>query len=1136
MYSCAGDVILSPSDLNGFLACRHLTELDRLVAAGKLDRPVGDRAEAAVLSRRGEEHERRELARLEGEGLEVVRVPPPGPGPEALAAAEAVTVDAMRAGAEVIYQASFFDGRWRGCADFLRRVAAPTGLGGWGYEVADAKLARRATSDALLQLCNYSEHVARIQGCWPRRMEVVTGDGDRQWVPVVDVLSYYRAAKRRLEDAVDGPPLELYPDPVAHCGRCPWGSECSRRRRDDDHLSLVAGMRSDSRVKLGRSGVTTVAQLATHPVGVPVRGMGQATLERLIHQARLQLRQRADGQVHYEVLPAGGEMRGLALLPPPSPGDLFFDIEGDPWHGSGGLEYLWGVVGRAAAGEPSAYTALWAHDPHSEKAAFEAFVDRVMAGLEADPGMHVYHYAPYEVTALRKLMGRYASREAEVDRLLRGEVLVDLYRVVRHGVRISQEGYGLKKLEPLFLGSRQGDITDGGSSIVAYERWLETGDASILESLRAYNEIDCRATEALRDWLEQRRLELAARAGQEPPRPARRDGVPSAALAEAEAATESLAARLVAGVPDDPDRRSPEASAAWLLAQLLAWHRREAKPEWWAWYDRLVRSDEELLDDHHSVAFLRAEGPVAQVARSTVHRYRHPVQEHALSVGDHPIDPATGSPAGEVWAVDVVSGTIDLKRGRSSPAPHPSALVPQPPFDTLVLRRAVARVAAAVAEHGIGAGAPYRAVTDLLAGRPPAVAGHAAGHPLRREGEEPLAAARRIVPRLAGGCLPVQGPPGSGKTFAGAALVVDAVRRGQRVGVTGPSHKAITNLVEAVCRRSKAVGLPVRVLQCSPEESRASADQVGPVAAGDVEQALAVSDADVVAGTSWLFAREELAGSLDLLVVDEAGQSSLANVVAVAGSARDMVLLGDPQQLGQPSRGVHPTGAEASALGHVLGERSTVPPSRGLFLHRSFRMHPDICRFVSEMAYDGQLEADASCEKQLVGEGPLLAGAGLRWLPGAHHGNRIRSEEEVAAVVAAVSALLGRPFTDHHGEQRPLAVDDVLVIAPFNAHVARLAAALPAGARVGTVERFQGQEAPVVVYSMAASSADDAGRGIDFLCSLNRLNVAVSRARALAVLVCSPALLESRCRRPGQLRLVNALCRFVELATPVPWP
>jgi uncharacterized protein len=255
---------------------------------------------------------------------------------------------------------------------------------------------------------------------------------------------------------------------------------------------------------------------------------------------------------------------------------------------------------------------------------------------------------------------------------------------------------------------------------------------------------------------------------------------------------------------------------------------------------------------------------------------------------------------------------------------------------------------------------------------------------------------------------------------------------------------------------------------------------------------------------------------------------ALANLVALGGAAGNVVLLGDPQQLPQPTRATHPARAGRSALEHILEGHATIPAERGILLDTTWRMHPDVCRFVSDAFYDGRLHGAPSCAEQRVGPGEWTAGTGLRWIPVEHVGNKISSPEEAAEVAAGVQSLLGRRWVDEHGQDRTLGVNDILVVAPCNAHVARLKAALPAGAQVGTVDKFQGQGAAVVIFSMATSSADDMPRNLEFLFSLNRLNVAISRAQALAVLVCSPELLRARARTPQQMRLVNALCLLIE--------
>ncbi len=421
---------------------------------------------------------------------------------------------------------------------------------------------------------------------------------------------------------------------------------------------------------------------------------------------------------------------------------------------------------------------------------------------------------------------------------------------------------------------------------------------------------------------------------------------------------------------------------------------------------------------------------------------------------------------------------------------------------------------------------------------------------------------RRIAPRLDRSVLPVQGPPGSGKTYTGARMILDLLAGGKRVGVTANSHKVISNLLGAVCRAADAASAPSRAAR-QPEESRAARGPDGAAAAharatvrgiqkanaGDgcpderivqagsneaVAEALATGEANLAGGTAWLWAREEMADAVDVLVIDEAGQMSLANTLAVCQAARSLVLLGDPRQLDQPIQGVHPPGADVSALGHLLGESPTVDPSRGVFLDRTWRMHPDVCAFTTEQFYEGRLGTRPELAWQtVIGPGPL-AGHGLRFIPVEHAGNTNASVEEAARVAALVRELLDAraAWVDRESIEHRLTLADVLVVAPYNAHVAALRAALPDGARVGTVDKFQGQEAPIVLYSMATSSADEAPRGMEFLYSLHRLNVATSRARCVAAIVASPALLTPDCRTPEQMRLANPFCRFLELARP----
>jgi len=1115
-----GQLVLSPTDLTKHLACPHVTTLDLAALADSGD---GDPAHGGATTAddalnlvfgKGMEHERAYLERLSRAGLGVSEIPTRY-DVAGRVEAEQQTLAAMRAGAEVIYQATFYDGRWGGQADFLLRTDRPSDLGQWSYDIADTKLARRLKVPALLQMATYAERLAALQGVHPEFLTVVTGDGvERPW-RLADVASYARRVRDRLREAVQpSSPARLptEPVPVAHCSQCRWKTRCGDLWEAADDLSLVAGMRRGHRQTFLEAGISTVADLAGAAAGDLPHGIGRPSRERLAQQARLQLAERSTGTPAYELLPPEPGA-GLLVLPPPSPGDVYLDFEGDPFANQGaGREYLAGVWDRDGT-----FTSWWAHSFEQEQILTERLVDDLSGRLKADPGMHVYHYAAYEQTALKRLTGRHGTRESELDTLLRGERFVDLYAVVRGGIRISKPSYSIKKLEDFYWGhtrtaGSEAEVADAMTSVVEYERFLVDGDRAILDSIERYNREDVRSTHDLHEWLEDRRAELEALHGAQP-RPEVKDGAAGDDASAAEQAEAALASRL----------RDAGQS---LLAGLVGWHRREDRPRWWEFFRVGDLDDEMLVEDGSTIGGLSAPVQVGEVKSSFLWRYDFEPQDCRLSVGSGAID--VNDPhavLGTVVELDPVAGHIVLKRGKRTPPAHPRGFGPSGPINVGVLQSAIARVGAQVlaGESPLGRALLERQVPPQLISPVAPSSGAASPREQDSPGESPSELVVRVGRGLDGQVLAVQGPPGSGKTTTGAALIRALLDDGLRVGVTALSHKVINNLLTAVDRPA---------LQKWEEQDDGRPSQVTIVGANDaVVQALCGGTANLVGGTAWLWAREDLQQLVDVLVIDEAGQFSLANAVAVSSAARSMVLLGDPQQLTQPTQAVHPDGAGISALDHLLDGHDTIPADRGIFLDRTYRMHPAITAFVSQTSYDGRLASVDGCEAQRVEAGGVLSGSGLRWLPVTHHGNTSASDEEAAVVAALVGDVCGGTWCDVNGVEHRLTLDDVLVVAPYNRHVARLLDKLPAGARVGTVDKFQGQQAPVVIYSTASSSADDAPRGVDFLYDLHRLNVAVSRARALTVVVASPALLDAEVHTPEQLRAVNALCRYREEAT-----
>jgi uncharacterized protein len=1115
------------------LSCEHLVSLERSVHEGAVERTYRDDPALELLRLRGLSHEQNYLKKLEAEGRRVMSIASQAEERDAAFWARGIarSVEAMRSGADVLYQAPLSAGGYSGIADFLLRVEAPSALGAWSYEVLDAKLAADTKAATILQLCLYSELVARVQDKWPERFSVLTGSGTLESYRVADFSAYYAQTKAWFESRARDERVSTYPDPVEHCDVCAWWSSCDRKRREDDHLSLVPRISRRQRGVLGRHGVQTLTELSRLPAEPPrIEGIARVSLSRLREQARIQVEGRGLVKPKIELLPLAPKL-GLNALPEPNAGDVFLDLEGDHLAVGGGLEFLFGWVTLDAKGAP-VYESHWADDAASEKRAFERLIS-FLDGRDWDyPGFRVYHYGAYEESALKRLMYRHGVRDREVDDFLRRNLFVDIGRLTQQSLRASVESYSLKEIEKLADFSREVPPKEASR---ARKNWLLSLEIAEPASERegcqkliaAYNREDCIAVWKVRDFLEQCRAELVAN-GERLERPRPPEVEMSEGLEEYLRASQRLRQSLLGNLPSDEALLSEEQRGKRLLAGLLEFHRREDNAGAWQYFGWLKMSEQELLEDRGPIAQLMAAGISGKVKRSQSHRYNFPLQEHSIRPGSEVIDPTTNKSPGEVLAVNDSEGWLELKRGQKlAEAGHPSALLPnEQTVRTQELRQSLLRVAETVVASGLDTSSNVPLVRALLArdtiGRQPGMT----------DGD---LIAELAGPSSRGKVLAIQGPPGTGKTYSGARLIAEALRRGLRVGITAHSHRVIGNLLRELGKQ----GLPdnVRVAQAAPEGEESGVANVRAFTKnGDLAKAAVRERFELSAGTAWLWSRAELQQDpVDILVLDEAGQMSLANAVAVAPAARSLILLGDPQQLSQPQKAQHPPGAGVSVLEHLLDGSATIRPDKGLFLGQTFRLHPDVCRFTSSCFYEERLEPAPGSERQRLLANEPFAGTGLRYVPVSHEGNTSESPEEVSAVKTLLDRLLSEAprWVDSQGAERPLSLADILVVAPYNAQVQALCKALPAGARVGTVDKFQGQEAPVVIYSMATSSADDAPRGIEFVLSANRFNVAVSRARCIAMLVASPDLLRPRCRTPEQMRLANAFARFRELSTKI---
>jgi predicted RecB family nuclease len=1129
-------VMYSPSDLVAFLGCRVRTQLDRRNLDEKLLKTKDD-SSAKLISDKGLEHEAEYLNGLKAGGGKVIEIPndydtEPSAGK---------TRQAMVDGADVVFQATFFAPPWGGQADFVERCAESNGEPAGalnGYEVVDTKLARTPSPKHVLQIAAYSDYLAGMVGEEPTHMHLVLGDKSRASFRVDDYRYYYRQAVQAFDAFMaDGAP-ERYPEPNGSCGLCHWRERCEARWVADDHLSQVAGITRSQIHKLVKEGVLTLQALAESVPDLRVRKLAAESFTKLRAQAALQLKKRHTGQDHHEIL-ATDPGRGFERMPQPDAGDLFFDMEGDPLY-EDGLEYLFGFW-LVDEGEGS-FREFWGHDHEEEKVAFEQAMDFMVERLQRYPGAFIYHYNHYEVTALKRLAMRYGTREDELDDLLRQQKFIDLYKVVREGIRVSEPSYSLKNLETFYMEKRAGDVQTAAESIVIYNAWREKPEQHLLQQIADYNEIDCISTLKLRDWL------MGLRPADRPFFVGGEGLTDEKKQRQKEAADAQRELQVDLRARGNQEMDPADWAARGLVALLIGFHRREDKPKWWAHFERREKDYLDLLDDMDCLAglVLDPQVPAVPIMRSKLHTYNFAAQQTKLHAGSRVIWSELNKKLNPIHSLDIDRRQLQLKFGNKMDVPTILTLIPNEVIDNRNQIDAVRRYAAAVQGTADLRSGPYAAISSVLLREPPRVVGQKAGQPILHDGESLEAGVIRAVSNLQESHLFIQGPPGAGKTYISSKAIVALLGQGKRVGVSSNSHKAINNLLKGVEESAAEVGLNFSGVKRSdkdrPETHIAGTFIRDIFKPKDMDAAAAAGDAQLVAGTVYHFAREPVDQTLDVLFVDEAGQVALANMIAMGTAAKNIVLVGDQMQLSQPIQGAHPGQSGLSALDYLLQGAATIPPESGIFLDNTWRMNPEVCAFISDAIYEGKLQARPENAKQKLELNDdchdALQPAGIGFVSVEHEGCSQSSEEEAAALADIYRSLLQQHYVDNKGNSHAFTPADILVVTPYNAQVNLLKRVLgdvvegwtggvsrsDSDLRVGTVDKFQGQEGQVVLISMVTSGAEDLPRNIEFLFSKNRLNVAISRARCLSLVVASPRLLDIPCNTVEQMALVNTLC------------
>ena len=1122
----------------------------------------------------GLRHEQVLISKLEAQGQRIARLP--GKQNEADYAA---TKAAMAEGFDFIHQASLCNDEMRGSADLLRRIEKPSALGAWSYIPIECKLASKPKTTFLVQASAYCELLTPLLDQQPDHFELYLGGGRFQRYATDRFRAWYELLRQRYRAFRDSFDPQAVPEdmPGDHSG---WSAFIDQRLADQRDLMLVANMRQSQRLKLRGAGITTIDALVALPAGTAVMGLNPEGLNELRQQAELQLTPcDAEGRPAFRLRPVVTG-KGLSALPAADAGDIWFDMEGiqDSVAGTK-LEYLFGACYRDTPESKAAFQAWWAHSPIEEKRALEQWVDWVEARRQRYPSLRVYHYASYEKTAMRRLAQQHSTREFVIDEWLRSGLLVDLLPIVTGSIVLGEPSYSIKKVEHLYMERREAEVTNAGDSIVAYLNWQNSGEPArpgalpegspLLKDIQNYNREDCESTVQLHDWLLQLRIEQGL------------PGQPLVAGAEEKKSKEpwpleALSASLLAELPetlqsDPPATASDEVLAAqeecgprgmsWrvqrLLAQLLPFHHREAKVAWWAYFDRRNKAElspAELIDDGEAIAEARWKSVEARESKLTGADYHtfafDPSQPLKLSAGsgDWGLQleiPATGLKV-SVEMLDAERGRVTLKLpwkkrdqrragGGSDGIPEGlSSLIKVPVDITESLRESLLEQANCWLSGGQGL---PKAMLQLLE-RQPVLELVALNEAICAEPDSVISRVTAFLVGCGTVALALQGPPGTGKSTVTAEVIAQLVAKGKRVAISSNSHAAINNLLRKAKTTCEQQGFPDVVVKCSNSKTEEQLEGSGiplmPAHALTDEMA-------VVGGTTWMFCRDELSEQFDLLVIDEAGQMALANLLVMARCAKTILLVGDQQQLAQPTQADHPGDSGLSCLEYLMQGAHVVPADRGVFLATSWRMEPSLTAMVSELFYDGRLNANPANAINAISwrlpclgaTGEPLPQQGLVFEAVEHNGCSVCSEAEIDRIEQLVDALLGCSYCHAAAGQEKRGVlgpEEILVTAPYNVQVNRLQQRLGPKARVGTVDSFQGQEAPVAIHSLTASDGESAPRGLGFLLQANRLNVAISRAQCLSIVVGSPGLTTGIAKTLQEAEQINRLCRITQPA------
>ena len=1052
------------------------------------------------------------------------------------------TKEALKKGYDLIHKAHFKHKGWVGEIDFLiKDQNKKTKKGKWRYEVYDTKLSSIAKTDHITQISLYSEWIATQQDNeLPDFMYLILGIKDKEKkvniLKIDEEIKQYKAQNYQLyfqnNEAnyikfLDSDKKNTHPERCGFCALCDWSDVCEEQWLAKDHLNQIAKIRKDQISKIKKHGIKTLSQFSKLKETEKIKDLHSRIFKKHLSQAKLLIEFNKTKIPQSKVLPLEAE-RGFNKMPKPSAHDLFFDIEGldkilnpeESDQDKQGIEYLFGIYDHDNKKEPYKY--FWAHNQDEEKEKFIELLKFIDKHLKQYPDSHIYHFNHYEKTALTKLMSKHDTYIEQVNDLLRYGKLVDLHAVLNQGMQVSEKEYSLKNLEKFYQYKRKGEIKKANESTDKYLDWIETGEEKLLDEIKLYNREDCESTYFLREWLLGKKPKDSHYAIKKEPEERKTNW---------EKENENYKRLIEKNCKDEKIKK--------ILKDILGFHKREEMVYWQSIFNRAAnKNDEDLIEDAECIGFMEKIneelGKDGRGKTIKIFTYKFLKQDFKVKENDRVINALDGDlktyRVGKVLSIDESKKDENIiEISTSKDLPKILSVAKDEYINTSVIIDAIRKFAESAAKGE----KKYKATYEILKKNYPKIKNIKEGETIIKEGDF-LKESFKTVESMQNSYLYFQGPPGVGKTHTAAYIIIELIKKSKKIGITANSHKVIFNLLNKIEELAKDNFSFEGYHKCgSTPDKRFDGKFIKNISdSKKMDMLFEDMDANLFSGTAWCFSRPACEEKLDYIFVDEAGQLTTADIVAISLSAKNVVIIGDQMQLSSPISAVHPGESGKSLPEYLLEDQDTISSNKGIFIDKSRRLHPKLCKFTSENFYDGRLKNLDITEKRKITfskKENLLPETGILMVDAKHKEVcRQKSEEEGKIVKDFYNKLLGSTFSDNKNPKKIMNEEDILVVAPYNVQVNYLKSILPKEARVGTIDKFQGQQAPATIISMTTSDPESLPRNVDFFFSRNRLNVAISRSQCLSIVIMNKKILEIACKKVEHIHLVNTFMKLLE--------